>query len=53
MVKLQQATNGGFWITIPKSIIKDKKWKKGQELNLNMYDPNGNVIIREIKGEIL
>jgi hypothetical protein len=47
MVRLQENKNRWF-ITIPKEIVKFKKWKKFQELIIIM-DFDGNVQIREVR----
>jgi len=44
-MKLQEK-NGQYFITIRKSIVKDKGWKKGQELVME-YNAQGKVEIRE------
>jgi len=48
MVFIQKTNNGQFVITIPKSIVKLKNWKKGIEL-LVTEDNAGNIILKEIK----
>ena len=47
MVKLIETT-GRFNVTIPKDIIKKKRWKKGQELFVTL-NKEGNVEIMELK----
>jgi len=47
MVKIQES-NGRFWITIPKTKMKIKKWKKGQELDIS-FDKDGNLVLREVE----
>ena len=47
MVKLQEMM-GQFSVTIPKSKIKRKGWKKGQELDVD-FNEKGNLEIVEIK----
>lgn len=49
MVLIQKTNNGQFVITIPKSIIKLKNWKKGTELIVN-EDTKGNIILKKING---
>lgn len=48
MVYVQKTSNEQFVITIPKSIIKLVKWKKGTEL-VFLQDNQGNVILKTIK----
>lgn len=47
MVKLQE-TMGQFSITIPKSKVIRKRWKKGQELDID-FNEKGNLEIVEIE----
>ena len=47
MVKLQEMM-GQFSITIPKSKILRKGWKKGQELDID-FNEKGNLEIVEIE----
>lgn len=48
MVLIQKTNNEQFVITIPKSIIKLKNWKKGTELIVT-EDSVGNIVLKEIK----
>jgi len=36
-----------FIITVPKTKVKKKNWKKGQELDWIEY-PNGDLVLKEI-----
>jgi hypothetical protein len=47
MVKIQNPKPGQFSITLPLTIIKMKKWKKGTELFATIND-KGDIILREI-----
>ncbi len=47
MVKLQEK-NGQYSITIPKEYVRDKGWKKGEELILG-FDSNGNILIKGVR----
>lgn len=46
MPKLQEHKNR-YFITIPKEYVKDKGWKKGQELLLG-FDYEGRIVIKEV-----
>ena len=46
MVKLQQATDGQFFVTIPKDLAIAKGWVKGMRLFL-AFNERGNVEIAE------
>ena len=48
MVLIQKTSNEQFVITIPRSIVKLKNWKKGTELIVT-EDTTGNIILKEIK----
>jgi len=48
MVFIQKTNNGQFVVTIPKTIIKLKNWKKGTEIIMSEGD-NGDIILKEIK----
>ena len=48
MVLIQKTNNEQFVITIPKSIVKLKNWKKGTELIVT-EDSVGNIVLKEIK----
>lgn len=50
MVKLQE-TFGQFSITLPKSKILRKGWKKGQELDID-FNEKGNLEIVEVKNNL-
>jgi len=45
MVKLQYDQNEQFKITLPKQIMKAKKWKKGDELSIE-FDKEGNLVLK-------
>jgi hypothetical protein len=47
MVKLQEM-NGRFFLSMPKDLVKWKKWQKGQELVIG-FNERGNLEISEIK----
>jgi len=44
MVKLQYDLNKQFKITLPKSLILAKAWKKGDELDV-ILDKDGNLVL--------
>ena len=46
MTKLQEH-NGQYFISLPKLIVKRKKWQKGQEL-ICLFDQDGNIVLQEI-----
>jgi len=46
MVKLQE-TKGRYFITFPKNIVKNKGWKKGEDLIIG-FNQDGDIIIREV-----
>lgn len=46
-MKLQN-NNGQFRITLPKDIVKSKKWKQGTELIVVMNE-KGNLVLKEVK----
>lgn len=41
MVKLQE-TKDRYFITIPREMVKQKSWKKGQEI-LFLFNERGNI----------
>ena len=47
MVKLQEF-EGRYFITFPKNIVKNKGWKKGEDLIIG-FNQDGDIIIREVK----
>ena len=47
MVKLLQQ-NGRFLITVPKDKVKRKKWKGGEEFDVE-FDQNGNLTYIQFK----
>jgi len=46
MVKIQES-GGRFWVTIPKTKMKIKGWKKGQELDWS-FDRDGNLVLMQV-----
>ncbi|MBN2454207.1 AbrB/MazE/SpoVT family DNA-binding domain-containing protein [Candidatus Woesearchaeota archaeon] len=48
MVKLQFDSNEQFKITLPKPIVLAKKWKKGDELVIEL-DERGDLLLRKKK----
>ena len=44
MVKLQHDANGQYKITLPKSIIEAKRWKKGDSIKI-LFNKEGNMIL--------
>jgi len=49
MVRLQaKAHDKGYFVTIPQSLVKQKEWQAGQDLDLR-FNERGNVEIFEIK----
>jgi bifunctional DNA-binding transcriptional regulator/antitoxin component of YhaV-PrlF toxin-antitoxin module len=46
MVKLQFDSNGQFKITLPKPIMLAKKWKKGDEIIIEL-DERGDLVLRK------
>ena len=47
MIMKLQESNGRFWVTVPLTKVKVKKWQKGQELDWS-YDKHGNLVLIEI-----
>jgi len=45
MVKLQLDSNNQYKITLPKSIVVAKKWKKGDEIQVE-FDSEGNMVLK-------
>lgn len=45
MVKLQHDPNNQYKITLPKSIVVAKRWKKGDELVVE-FDGEGNLVLK-------
>jgi len=45
MAKLQESV-GRYWLTIPKAIVKAKRWGKGTLLKIE-FDAKGNLVIKE------
>lgn len=48
MVKLQYDRNAQFKITLPKQIMKAKKWRKGDEISIE-FDKEGNLVLKNEK----
>lgn len=48
MGKLQQKKEGSYFLIIPRDLVKQRKWKKGQRLDLR-FNERGNIEIFEIK----
>ena len=46
-MKLQMSKNS-FWVVVPKTKVKKKGWKKGQELDWSDY-PNGDLVLQEVR----
>ena len=46
MIKLQFVNGKQYKITLPKSIVEAKGWKKGDELKI-VLDDKGNLIIKK------
>ena len=46
MIKLQFVNGKQYKITLPKSIVEAKGWKKGDELKLEI-DEKGNLVIKK------
>lgn len=42
-----QESNGRFWVTIPLTKAKIKKWEKGTEVDWS-FDKDGNLVLREV-----
>jgi len=47
MVKLQE-TKGRYFLSIPKNIVQNKGWGKGEDLII-VFNENGDVILRSPK----
>ena len=47
MVKLQES-KGTYFVSILIDIVKDKGWKKGEEL-IWKYNSDGDVILKKLK----
>ena len=45
MVKLQHDSNGQYKITLPKSIIEAKRWKRGDSIRI-LLSNEGNIVLR-------
>jgi len=45
-MKLQES-KGRYWVSVPITKIRIKKWKKGQELDWS-FDKDGNLVLREV-----
>jgi len=45
-MKLQKTKNS-FWVVVPKTKVKKKKWKKGTELDWVEYT-NGDLVLQEV-----
>ncbi len=46
MTKLQYS-QGQFTISVPRLMVKKKKWEKGQEL-IWSFDQEGNLVLMEV-----
>lgn len=46
--KLQYPNKKQYTITIPKSLVAAKGWKKGDDLEF-VLDDKGNIILRKVK----
>jgi len=42
-----QESKGRFWVSLPITKIRIKKWKKGQEVDWS-FDKDGNLVLREV-----
>lgn len=47
MIKLQEV-NGRYFVSIPKELVRWKKWEKGQELAIG-FNERGNLEITEVR----
>lgn len=47
-MKLQMTKLGQYFISMPKTIVKSKKWKKGQEFTV-AFNERGNVELYPIE----
>jgi len=47
MVKLQYDNNKQFKITLPKSIVEAKGWKKGDIIKIKLDEQGNIVLVRE------
>ncbi|MFB6241794.1 MAG: AbrB/MazE/SpoVT family DNA-binding domain-containing protein [Candidatus Nanosalina sp.] len=45
-MKLQETTDGGFFITVPKQLADAKGFEKGQELEWQVNE-EGQLVLRE------
>jgi len=41
-----QMTKNSFWVVIPKTKVKKRRWSKGTELDWVEY-PNGDLVLQE------
>ena len=46
MVKLQHDKNDQYKITLPKSLIEAKGWKKGDPIKV-VLDDEGNIVLKQ------
>ncbi len=51
IAKLQYPNQKQFIITIPKSIVDAKEWKKGDRIEF-LIDEKGNILIKKIGWKI-
>lgn len=47
MVKVQHDSNGQFKITLPKSLITAKGWKKGDNVQVVLNEKGDLVLVRQ------
>lgn len=47
-VILQESQNGQFFLTLPKSVVKAKKWGRGQKIDIE-FNERGNLELTESK----
>ncbi|MBN2014330.1 MAG: hypothetical protein JW778_04045 [Candidatus Altiarchaeota archaeon] len=45
---LQESQNGQFFLTLPKSVVKAKKWGRGQKIDIE-FNERGNLELTESK----
>lgn len=47
-VKIQQTKNGQYFITLPKFLVKSKRWSKGHELEFVEDEESKRLELRKV-----
>lgn len=45
-MKIQQLSNGQFFVCLPRQIVRAKEWKKGDRVKI-LIDTNGDLRLRK------